>query len=58
MSLITCDPDARFLPLRAGRIDATGPGPAGVPQANDSLAVATAAFANAGFSQADMIQAV
>ncbi|TAQ86696.1 generic peroxidase [Chlorociboria aeruginascens] len=57
-ALATCDPDTRRLPLRVGRIDATGPGPAGVPTPSDSLDFATAAFATAGFSQAEMIQAV
>jgi hypothetical protein len=47
-----------MIKLRAGRIDATGPGPTGVPRPQDSLAIATAAFANAGFSKTEMIQAV
>jgi hypothetical protein len=47
-----------MIQLRAGRIDATAPGPTGVPRPQDSLAIATAAFAKAGFSQTDMIKAV
>jgi len=47
-----------MIQLRAGRIDAAGPGPSGVPRPQDSLAIATAAFAKAGFSQTEMIKAV
>jgi Peroxidase len=47
-----------MIQLKAGRIDATVPGPSGVPKPNDSFDIAKAAFANAGFSQTDMIQAV
>jgi hypothetical protein len=47
-----------MIQLKAGRVDAMGPGPLGVPKPNDSLATAKAAFANAGFNQKDMIQAV
>ncbi|RDL35895.1 uncharacterized protein BP5553_06507 [Venustampulla echinocandica] len=57
-SLASCDPTARRIPLRVGRIDATGPGPAGVPGPTDNIEFATAAFAKAGFSQSEMIQAV
>jgi hypothetical protein len=41
-----------------GRIDATGPGPAGVPGPADTLDFSLAAFTRAGFSKAEMIQAV
>ena len=44
--------------LRVGRVDATGPGPSGVPQPQDSLTSQTAAFGNAGFNATEMIQAV
>jgi hypothetical protein len=47
-----------MIQLKAGRIDATTPRPSSVPQPNDSFDLAKAAFANAGFSQTDMIQAV
>jgi hypothetical protein len=57
-SLLECDGNARFLKLKAGRVDATVPGPFGVPTPSDFLNVTIAAFANAGFSQTDMIQAV
>jgi hypothetical protein len=56
--MISCDPTQPLIKLRAGRVDATGPGPSGVPGPFDSLAVATAAFAKAGFNQSEMIQAV
>ncbi len=57
-ALATCANDHRRLPLRVGRIDATGPGPAGVPGPGDGYAFALAAFNRAGFSQQEMIQAV
>ncbi len=57
-SLLSCDPDGRFIQLKVGRTDATKAGPSGVPQASDSATVAQTAFANAGFSQSEMIQAV
>lgn len=47
-----------MIQFRAGRIDATTAGPLGVPGPGDSLASQTAAFAKAGFSQTEMIQAV
>jgi hypothetical protein len=57
-ALLTCDPNDRMIQLKAGRIDAIGPGPSGVPQPNDTFVTAKRAFANAGFNQTDMIQAV
>jgi hypothetical protein len=57
-SFIGCDPNPRFIQLKAGRVDAVGPGPSGVPGPADTLEFATNAFATAGFSQSDMIQAV
>ncbi|EPE28484.1 Heme-dependent peroxidase [Glarea lozoyensis ATCC 20868] len=57
-SLATCDGTHKLLPLRMGRIDATGPGPAGVPGPADTLAFSLAAFNRAGFSQAEMIQSI
>ena len=57
-SFISCDENPRFITLRAGRVDANGPGPSGVPGPTDSFDFAKAAFANAGFNQSDMIQAV
>ena len=47
-----------MIKLRAGRIDATIAGPSGVPGPGDSVVSQKAAFANAGFSQTEMIQAV
>ncbi|KAF2735068.1 heme peroxidase [Polyplosphaeria fusca] len=57
-SLNACDSGTPLVKLRAGRIDATGPGPTGVPKPQDSLTSATDAFAKAGFSKTEMIQAV
>ncbi|CAE6419333.1 unnamed protein product [Rhizoctonia solani] len=46
------------LVMRAGRIDATGPGPeGGVPEPKDNIDKLLAKFANAGFNKTDMIQA-
>ncbi|ESK85612.1 wsc domain containing protein [Moniliophthora roreri MCA 2997] len=46
------------VPFRGGRIDATGPGPAGVPEPSTNLETTTARFAKAGFSREDMIAMV
>ena len=43
------------IPLRGGRIDATGPGPSGVPQAETDLKTTLATLKNAGFNQEDAI---
>jgi hypothetical protein len=47
-----------MIQLRVGRIDATVPGPLGAPKSNDTFTTAKAVFANAGFNQTEMIQAV
>lgn len=47
-----------MIQLRAGRIDATEAGPHGVPGPTDGIVSQLAAFANAGFSKAEMITAV
>ncbi|GAB1525679.1 hypothetical protein RhiTH_008842 [Rhizoctonia solani] len=47
------------LVMRAGRIDATGPGPEGfVPEPKDNINKLLSKFANAGFNKTDMIQMV
>lgn len=46
------------MPFRAGRVDAVEAGPAGVPEPDTPLEVTRARFANAGFSEADMIKLV
>lgn len=43
------------IPVRGGRIDATGPGPEGVPAPETSLELTLEYFANAGFNQIDSI---
>ncbi|KAI9640458.1 hypothetical protein NHQ30_011204 [Ciborinia camelliae] len=43
------------IPVRGGRIDATGPGPEGVPAPETSLELTLEYFANAGFNQVDSI---
>jgi hypothetical protein len=57
-SLLSCDPAQPMIKLKAGRIDATGPGPAGVPGPFDTLEFSIAAFDKAGFTKTEMIQAV
>ncbi|KAK0212133.1 heme peroxidase [Desarmillaria ectypa] len=44
--------------MRAGRVDATTAGPAGVPQPTDDLDTIVARFATAGFNATEMIQMV
>ncbi|KAJ6468452.1 heme peroxidase [Mycena sanguinolenta] len=46
------------IPFRVGRVTASGPGPLGVPQPNQTLADHTAAFARMGFNATEMIQLV
>ena len=43
------------IPLRGGRVDATGPGPAGVPLPETDIKTTLADFSGAGFSQEDTI---
>ncbi|KAG4443010.1 hypothetical protein IFR05_001541 [Cadophora sp. M221] len=58
VSLLSCDPSARMIKLRAGRIDATKAGPSGVPRAEDPFDKSNVTFAKAGFSTKEMIQAI
>ncbi|KAI9664515.1 MAG: hypothetical protein M1821_005961 [Bathelium mastoideum] len=44
------------IPYRGGRVDATGPGPSGVPAPDTDLDTTLAYFANAGFNQVDSIK--
>ncbi len=53
-----CSNGTVIVPLRAGRVDATGPGPSGVPQPQDDLASHTASFARQGFNATEMIALV
>ncbi|KAG7450055.1 heme peroxidase [Guyanagaster necrorhizus] len=46
------------LSMRGGRVDATGPGVAGVPEPTDDLETIVAQFATAGFNTTEMIQMV
>lgn len=57
-ALVSCDLIPRFIKLRVGRIDATGPGPAGVPEPTTDLDTTLATFSKAGFSQSEAIAAV
>lgn len=44
------------VPIRAGRIDSSGPGPLGVPQPEHSVEMFREQFRRMGFSNAEMIQ--
>ncbi|KAK1690665.1 WSC domain-containing protein [Colletotrichum godetiae] len=46
------------MPFRAGRVDATVAGPAGVPEPQTPINTTLATFAKAGFSQGEMISLV
>ncbi|KAI0168087.1 heme peroxidase [Pestalotiopsis sp. NC0098] len=50
--------DGPRVPLRAGRVDATEAGPAGVPKPEDDLDSNHAAFSKAGFTNEEMITMV
>lgn len=43
------------IPLRGGRVDATGPGPSGVPEPENDVKTTLAHFSGAGFNQKDAI---
>lgn len=45
-----------IVPVRAGRVDATGPGPVGVPQPTDPMPKMIADFRRMGFSPEEMVQ--
>ncbi|KAL0575766.1 hypothetical protein V5O48_006209 [Marasmius crinis-equi] len=47
-----------LIPLRGGRVDATTPGPATVPEPQEDLASHTESFKRQGFSQSEMIALV
>ena len=47
-----------IVPVKAGRVDATGPGPVGVPQPTDPLPNMIGEFRRMGFSQEEMVQLV
>jgi len=54
----SCSRGAVLIPYRAGRVDAAGPGPSGVPQPDQDLAMHTAKFAKQGFNATEMIALV
>ncbi|KAK3317923.1 heme peroxidase [Apodospora peruviana] len=53
-----CSDGDILVPLRGGRVDATGPGPSGVPQPHEDIASHTASFARQGFNATEMIALV
>ncbi|KAH8884379.1 heme peroxidase [Thozetella sp. PMI_491] len=55
---ISADRAPTFIPLRGGRIDATGPGPEGVPRPEENLESHTSKFAKQGFNTTEMIALV
>lgn len=46
------------IPLRMGRVDATGPGPTGVPRPEQDLGTHTESFRKQGFTKTEMISLV
>ncbi|PTB44240.1 hypothetical protein M441DRAFT_66006 [Trichoderma asperellum CBS 433.97] len=58
MAVGQCSNGNIIIPFRAGRVDATGPGPSGVPQPQEDLATHTATFAKQGFNVSEMITLV
>lgn len=54
MSISNCG--GPIIPLRPGRIDATGPGASGVPAPETSLDETLEFFAGAGFNKVDSIK--
>jgi hypothetical protein len=54
-SVTQCGGNARAIPLRVGRIDATAAGPFGVPGPFTPIEPTLAQFASAGFSQTETI---
>ncbi|KAH8892150.1 heme peroxidase [Thozetella sp. PMI_491] len=54
-ALGSCSAGRIIVPFRAGRIDATEPGPFGVPEPQQDLASHTASFERQGFSVEEMI---
>ncbi|KAH8887215.1 heme peroxidase [Thozetella sp. PMI_491] len=50
-----CSNGSLILPYRAGRVDATGPGPSGVPEPQEDLVTHTEKFAAQGFNVSEMI---
>ncbi|KAH8886022.1 heme peroxidase [Thozetella sp. PMI_491] len=53
-----CSNGTLIVPLRVGRVDATGAGPPGVPQPQEDLTTHTASFARQGFTAKEMIALV
>ncbi|UKZ67466.1 uncharacterized protein TrAtP1_008626 [Trichoderma atroviride] len=58
ISVGTCSNGKVIIPFKAGRVDAAGPGPSGVPQPQEDLASHTASFARQGFDVSEMIALV
>lgn len=58
VAIAACSNGTIIVPLRAGRVDATGPGPSGVPRPEEDLTTHTASFARQGFSATEMIALV
>jgi len=54
----SCSGGKVVIPMKAGRVDATGPGPSGVPEPQQSLDDHTKSFERQGFNVTDMIAMV
>ncbi|KAH8668991.1 heme peroxidase [Xylariales sp. PMI_506] len=55
MAVGSCSSGTVSIPYRAGRIDATAPGPSGVPTPDEDLATHTQIFERQGFNATEMI---
>jgi catalase (peroxidase I) len=58
VTLGACSNGSIILPFRAGRVDATGPGPTGVPEPQQDIETHTQIFARQGFNASEMIALV
>jgi hypothetical protein len=54
-AVLSCTHGSVVIPFRGGRIDATGPGPAGVPQPQEDLDSHKTNFERQGFNTSEMI---
>ncbi|KAL7940295.1 heme peroxidase [Trichoderma barbatum] len=58
MAVGACSDGKVIVPFRGGRVDATGPGPSGVPEPQQDLPTHTMSFAKQGFDTSEMIALV
>ncbi|KAH8887236.1 heme peroxidase [Thozetella sp. PMI_491] len=58
VSIASCSNGTVLIPMRPGRVDATSPGPSGVPRPEEDLPSHTASFQRQGFNVTEMIALV